>query len=135
MAATLVIADDNPDLRALVRVTLGNAFDEVVEVADGRELIWHLLRANMRTHEDRVPDLVVIADVRMPVYDGLEVLSAWEDGEPLVPLVVITSFPTPETLRRANALDAVLVRKPFTQDQLRQAVNEAMARARSRARR
>lgn len=128
LGGRLIIADDDQDMRWLVRAILGARFAEIVEAGDGRELIWHLMRSRRGRTATGQPGLVVVADVRMPVYDGLQVLAAWQDGEPRVPLVVITSFPDEETRERAAQLAAVFLAKPFTRASMTDAVVQAIAR-------
>ena len=126
LGARLIIADDHEEMRWLVRTILGDQFDEVVEAADGRELIWHLMRSRRGRTRAGKPGLVVVADVWMPVYDGLEVIAAWQDGEPSVPLVVITSFPEEATRQRAELLGAIFLVKPFSRADLLAAVAQAI---------
>ena len=114
----LVIADDSPEMRWLVRSAVGAEFAEVVEAADGRELFWELLRSS-RTHGE---NQVIVTDLCMPTYDGLEVLDAWLDLNPRVPTILITAFPSEAVRERAAQLGAVLLAKPFSTATLRAAV-------------
>jgi CheY-like chemotaxis protein len=127
LGGRLVIADDSAEMRWLIRTVLGDAFLETAEAADGRELIWQLMRSRRGRGPSGKPALVVVADVIMPTYDGLQVLAAWQDGVPLVPLVVISSFPDADTRERALALGAVFLPKPFSRTQLRRATEQAIA--------
>ncbi|HEV2200198.1 MAG TPA: response regulator [Bryobacteraceae bacterium] len=61
----VLIADDNPAGRELVRETLGDQVATIVEAADGREAL-------RKIREDR-PDLVLL-DIQMPEMDGFAVL-------------------------------------------------------------
>jgi len=128
LGGRLVIADDSAEMRWLIRAVLGDAFLEIAEAADGRELIWQLMRSRRGRGPQGKPALVVVADVFMPTYDGLQVLAAWQDGVPVVPLVVITSFPDADTRARAEALGAEFLPKPFARAQLRRATERAIAR-------
>jgi CheY-like chemotaxis protein len=126
-APLLLIADDDPDMRSLVRATLASEFHDVVEIGSGRDLFWQLLRrsiAQLRTPRS----LVVIADVRMPGYTGLEVLDAWQSNDRDVPFIVITSFPDDAVRAQVAELGATLVAKPFTRAALRDAVRDACRR-------
>ena len=125
-APVLVIADDDPDMRALVRDTLASELADVVEVADGRELFWHLMRAEYAGAPAR--GMVIVTDVRMPAYDGLDVLDAWQEARPGEPVVVITAFPDDKVRARVARLGGCLLAKPFTRAALRQAVARATAR-------
>ena len=127
----LIIADDSADMRWLVRSTLPE-FTDVLEAADGRQLFSLLLRASVAAGSSEPAALVLIVDVRMPVYDGLEVLDAWQDDEPHIPVIVITSFPDDAVRAEVERLGAILLPKPFTRATLRRVVNAAACRARQR---
>ena len=120
----LVIADDSAEMRRLIRGAIGRQFDDVIEVADGRALFWAILRASVTAHDKAAPELVLITDVAMPAYDGLEVIDAWHDVEQDIPTIVITAFPSETVRARAQALGVFLLAKPFSIAQLRQVVHD-----------
>jgi CheY-like chemotaxis protein len=122
----LVIADDSPEMRWFVRSAIGAEFREVVEAVNGRELLWTLLRSRISKTDLDHRDLV-ITDLYMPGYDGLDVLDAWRDREARVPTIVITAFPSETIRQRAKDLKVVLLAKPFTRAALRQALHEVEA--------
>jgi CheY-like chemotaxis protein len=119
----LVIADDSAEMRWLVRTALGDDFGEVVEAADGRELFWTLLRSSFRSTADE-EDQVIVTDLCMPAYDGLDVLDAWRDLYPHARAVLITAFPSEAVRRRAQEVGATLLAKPFSTSTLRSLVRE-----------
>jgi CheY-like chemotaxis protein len=125
MCRRLLIADDSPEMRWLIRSMLGHKFGEVAEAADGRELFWQLLRAAYI--EDR--SLLVIADVYMPIYDGLQVLDAFRYLGFDLPLLVISAFPNDHIRERVARLGVPMLPKPFTGPQLERAVAELRAGA------
>jgi len=126
---TLVIADDDADMRALVRDVLRPEYPEAIELADGRQLFWHLMRASFGVTGTK-RDIVIVTDLKMPTYSGLEVLDAWHDPTSATPMIVITAFPDETVRKRARMLDATLLAKPFSRAQLREAVRETVRRAR-----
>jgi CheY-like chemotaxis protein len=121
----LVIADDSREMRWFVRSAIGGEFREVVEAANGRELLWTLLRSRFSAKELDHRDLV-ITDLSMPAYDGLEVLDAWQDRAASVPTILITAFPSAAVHQRAKDLGVIVLAKPFSRAALRQALREAM---------
>jgi CheY-like chemotaxis protein len=127
----LIIADDSADMRWLVRSTLQPEFRDVIEIADGRQLFACLLRATLAAGPRSPDDLVLVVDVRMPVYSGLEVLDAWHDAEHPIPIVVITSFPDDAVRTEVERLGAVLLPKPFSRATLQRVVGDVARRARS----
>jgi CheY-like chemotaxis protein len=62
---TVLVVDDDPSIRALIRLYLEGAGYAVSEAGDGRQA--------MRQMAVQPPDLVVL-DIFMPEMDGLEVL-------------------------------------------------------------
>jgi CheY-like chemotaxis protein len=120
----LVIADDSSEMRWFVRSAIGSQFREVVEAANGRELLWTLLRSRIASRDLDYRDLV-ITDLCMPAYDGLEVLDAWRDREHRVPTILITAFPSEEVRQRAKELKVMVLAKPFSRAALRQALDHS----------
>jgi CheY-like chemotaxis protein len=83
---TLLVVDDDPDVRWLYRSFLEPRF-KVLEAGDGREALA-LLR--------REPVSLAIVDVHMPVMNGVELVRAMRDDPALreVPVIVQTSDPS-----------------------------------------
>ncbi|WP_330459552.1 response regulator transcription factor [Streptomyces sp. NBC_00820] len=112
----LVIADDNPVVRAGLTALLADREDTTVvaAVADGREAYEATLRHR--------PD-VVLLDVRMPGVDGI---SALPHLVRLAPVMMLTYSHEAETVREALRLGAggYLVHGEFTAEQLVRAVRD-----------
>lgn len=93
-AIRVVIADDEPLIRAGIRMILTSAPDiEVVaEAANGREAV-ELARGH-------APD-VLLLDIQMPVMDGLSALEELGRAAPEVRALVLTTFGEKENVLRA----------------------------------
>ena len=78
---TVVVIDDEPDLRRALEVLLGRAGFTVVTAVDGR--------AGLRAVHEHHPDLVLL-DLGLPQMDGLDVLERIRDLSD-VPVMVITA--------------------------------------------
>jgi len=76
---TLLIADDEPGIRALVRMTLQNETYEILEAADGE--------AALEIARSRHPELILL-DVSMPKLTGIDVCRAIK-GDPDTSDIVI----------------------------------------------
>ncbi len=104
---TVLVADDQADIRAYVRRHLEGAGYRVVEAADGQDALDQV--------RGRLPDLVV-SDVMMPRLDGLGLCRALRaDPETdFVPVLLLTAKAAPEDRLDglAEACDAYLT-KPF----------------------
>jgi len=126
MARTrLLIIDDEPHLRAGVRLALEADGHQVETAANGPE---GLERFGSGSGWD-----LVLLDQRMPGMDGLEVLRELRSRDPEARVVMVTAYGTIELAleaMKAGALD--FLRKPFTTEVLRGAVRSALQRPRSR---
>lgn len=121
----LVIADDSNAMRSLIREALAGDFHEVIEAEDGRDLLWTLLRENFSAPPGAAPPRpVVVTDLCMPGYNGLEVIEAWRELQPNNPTILITAFPSDAVRERAARLGAVMLEKPFSTQALRTLVRE-----------
>lgn len=68
--------------------------------------------------ESMTPDLLLI-DVKMPVYDGMYLMRKVKERKPGIPIIVMSGYPTQETISRAEDLGAaIFLPKPFTPDEL-----------------
>ena len=115
--ATILVCDDDPSLRELVRAVLGPRY-RFVEAADGTEALT-------LAREDR-PDLIVL-DVMLPGRSGIEVLEELRSDVDLsmIPVVVITAWSHAEVDAEVAGADR-FVSKPFDPDELSSAVEELL---------
>jgi two-component system response regulator (stage 0 sporulation protein F) len=119
-SATLrvLLAEDDPDMRALVRAALMADGHDVIEAANGREALDLLspLYGALR------PPDVIVTDVRMPGLSGLLLASGLRACGCTTPIIIISAHcdGLREQARRVGA-DAVFA-KPFEVDDLRTAV-------------
>jgi two-component system response regulator DesR len=106
MAATILIVDDNAQLRLLLRgiVAQAPACHVVGEAADGAEA--------MRLAQALRPDLVLL-DLAMPRVNGLEALRQIKAAHPETKVIIVTVH-TEDAYRQAAAdggADAFLLKK------------------------
>ncbi len=116
-AATILVCDDDPSLRELVRAVLGPGY-LFIEAADGIEAL-------ALAREER-PDLIVL-DVMLPGLSGIEVLEALraDEGMKAIRVVVITAWSHAEIDAQVAGADR-FVSKPFDPDELSSAVGELL---------
>ena len=119
---TLLIADDDPDLRLLLQTTLEDPAYRILEASDGESAL-HLVR------QER-PD-VVILDRMMPKLDGFDVARAVLADPAIrhIPLILLTALdpPTANDSEPAPEVFAYLL-KPFSPLQLLETVRQALDR-------
>jgi len=100
--STVLIVDDEVDMRTLVRTilqTAGRGVEVVGEAGDGLEAM--AVFATLDPPD--VPD-VVILDNRMPGMNGLEVAAAMLEQEPRQHIVLFSAFVTEAMEQEAEAL-------------------------------
>jgi DNA-binding response OmpR family regulator len=122
-AKRLLIIDDEPHLREVMRLALETQGYEVVTAADGPGGLE-------RFGTGAAWDLVLL-DQRMPGMDGLDVLRELRARDPQARVVMATAYGTIELAvdaMKAGALD--FLRKPFTPEVLRGAVRAALLQPR-----
>jgi DNA-binding NtrC family response regulator len=114
----VLVAEDDGEMRRLLRRALEREECEVIECLDGRELLSVV--SELRT-QNALPHLVV-TDLRMPLASGFEVLAALQAEALSIPFILITGFCDTDTLREAARLGvSCVLSKPFDMDLLRSA--------------
>ena len=104
--STLLVVDDDPDIRLLLRLELAAEGHQLLEAGNGQEALAMI--------EADPPDLVLL-DLMMPVLDGWGVLAAL-DPSTAPPVVVITAIATDGDRHVTEALSAGaldVIAKPF----------------------
>ena len=120
----LLIADDDREMLALLSSTFIHAGYEVVESANGTEVL-NLLRAS--TADNGRLDLAVL-DINMPGLSGLQILGWIRRSSATMPVILITAFGSPQLHEHAQRLGATKVfDKPFSLMDLLDFVGTALA--------
>jgi nitrogen regulation protein NR(I) len=118
MAARILIADDELNIRKVLAATLRREGYEVLTAKDGEEAIELLQSGKIQ---------VVVTDLKMPKADGLEILRHVQRNHPQVPVIIITAHGTihnaVEALK-AGALDYIT--KPFDKSDLIATISKAV---------
>ena len=104
---TVLVADDEPDLRVLTHSLLEAAGFEVVEEAVDGEAA---LAAIERLHPPPVPTVLVL-DYLMPGLSGLDVAERVLEHHPDQRIVLFTAYLDAEVQRRADAIGVRCVSK------------------------
>lgn len=116
-----MIADDEPGIRRLVRMTLESEQCQVLEAADGEEAL--------SVTRDERPDLVLL-DVMMPKRSGLEVCRILKDDPATsrIPVIMLTARAQESDLREGEEAgsDGYFM-KPFSPLALMRKVDEMLS--------
>jgi CheY-like chemotaxis protein/DNA-binding CsgD family transcriptional regulator len=119
--ATVLVVDDEADLRELVRINLSLDGHRVLLAADGDEAL--------QVVHDEPPDVIVL-DVKMPRRDGWEVLGTIKAEAPAqaqIPVLMLTAM-TDELDQVRGGIEGAIryITKPFAVADLRAAVTQAL---------
>lgn len=83
----ILIVDDQPNVRSMLRRLLDHAGYQFHEAGDGREAI--------ACYFDLQPDLVLM-DIRMPVMNGIEASREIRAADPGARILVVTDYDDPD---------------------------------------
>src|SRR5499427_1087044 len=118
MSETILVVDDEENIRHTLRGVLADEGYEVLEAPDGRRALELL--------EHAAPRLAIV-DVWMPEVDGIELVERMRAQAPGVPIIVISGHGTIETAVRVIRLGAYdFLEKPFQLDALLHVVERAL---------
>lgn len=84
----VLVADDEPSVRTVVRRVLEKAGYEVLEAENGEKAIEVI-----NTGENRLVLDALICDIRMPKINGVEAIHYFQREYPHVPVIVLTGYP------------------------------------------
>jgi two-component system chemotaxis response regulator CheY len=119
----VLVVDDEPDIRKVVRMTLQKAGYDVLEAENGEKAIEVI-----NTGENRLMLDVLVCDIRMPKINGVEAIAYFRKNYKRVPIIVLTGFPDTEMaaafLRDGGIVDYLV--KPVEGEKLKSAVARAM---------
>jgi CheY-like chemotaxis protein len=120
----VLVVDDDPDARELMRRALDSAGHEVIEASGGAEALILI--------DSRAPRLIVL-DLMMPEVDGFDVLEHLRSRHRLqqIPVIVVTakSLTPEERLFLQGATRRVIEKTGFNRDELLEAVRDRVTEA------
>ncbi|WP_233262192.1 response regulator [Vitiosangium sp. GDMCC 1.1324] len=123
----VLLAEDQAEMRALLCGMLAREGYEVVVAQDGPGLIETLIAGLTDESDAWIPDLI-ISDVRMPGFSGVEVLARLRRESWTTPVLLITAFGDDELREQVERLGAARVLdKPFELEVLRDMAREMIA--------
>ncbi|HSB45173.1 MAG TPA: response regulator [Nitrospira sp.] len=120
----VLVVDDEPSVRTVVRMILEKAGYDVLEAEDGEKAIEAI-----NTGENRLVLDAVICDIRMPKINGVQAINYFQTEYPHVPLIVLTAYPSTNmavSFMGHGVVDYLI--KPVEAENLRAAVEKAVER-------
>ncbi len=103
--ARILVAEDDDAMRQFLAVALARSGHDVVAVGDGDKAVENILR---ETYD------LLLADIRMPGVDGLELARAARSRVPDMPILLITGYAA-DALNARDLIDSDVrvFSKPF----------------------
>jgi len=120
MPPTILVADDEPNIRLLLHDELTDAGYRVILAENGAQAVG--------LAEDQHPDLIVI-DIKMPEMNGVEAIGWLRQVSKGTPVIVCSAFAGIESLfDDVKGCVTAVVGKPVVLAVLRQKIAEALKR-------
>ncbi len=119
----VLVIDDEPEVRKIVRFALEKQGYDVVEAEDGEKAI-----ETIRSGDNSLLTDVIICDVRMPKINGLAAVAFFREQFPSVPIIVLTGYPDMElatSFIKQGVMEYLV--KPVEREKLIETVDKAMA--------
>jgi two-component system alkaline phosphatase synthesis response regulator PhoP len=117
LTTRVLVVDDEPDLRLLVRLSLEAFGFEIFEAGNGQEALDAI---------SKDPPDVVLLDIKLPVVDGWEVLRRLREADDPLPVIMLSAHASDTTSKRAmEAGSNGYIAKPFRPKELRDVIEQA----------
>jgi DNA-binding NtrC family response regulator len=120
-AATVLVVEDEPHVRELVRLVLAQGGYEVVAASDAEEAL-----ALYRADPARID--LVLSDVLMPGLSGAELAAQLRAISPEIPVILMSGFTGDRIDPDSLPPDIEVLEKPFKLDRLLAAVGAAVGK-------
>jgi len=120
--ANILVVEDDPTIRELVRLHLASANHEVITASDGLQ--------GLQLAVNRLPDIIV-SDVQMPNMDGFGMLAAVRANEQTasIPVIFLTALDDRDSFRKSMNLGADdFLNKPVKRNELLNAITGRLKR-------
>ena len=122
MTGTILLADDEDNVRDVGKAMLETAGLTVLTAADGQEAV-----EIFRNHADGID--AVLLDVTMPRFDGRHAMRAIREIRPDVPVLLCSGYGEQDATRGLeDPHEAGFIQKPYQLDQLLAAVRDVLDR-------
>jgi len=120
---TILVVDDEPRIRSLVKSVLARQHHRILEASDGVEALGIVKRPKARID-------LLLTDVVMPGMDGVELARRATSQSPKVRVIYMSGKCEAEAVRLdMDRRGFGFVRKPFDIDELDAKVSQSLAKA------
>lgn len=116
----ILVVDDDPIVLDSCKLVLEAEGFDIASVPSADKAL--------ETMENDDFDLLLV-DVKMPEHDGMYLMQEIEKKWPQIPIVVMSGYPTPETIANGMKMGAAkFIPKPFTPDELLETVRQVIGK-------
>jgi PAS domain S-box-containing protein len=120
LSATVLVVDDDPDVRQLLAASLEALGYQAREAPDGQ--------SGLAALEVSRPDLLVL-DFAMPGMNGADVAALARQRYPQLPIIFASGYSDTAAIEAAVGPSVIILRKPFRMDELQTVVAAVLAEA------
>jgi PAS domain S-box-containing protein len=118
-SGTVLVIDDEPDVRQMVKAMLSHIGFTVLEATDGVEAM------EIFTHQDNI--CCVLSDLSMPRMDGWDTLSALRNISPEIPVILSSGYDEAQVMTEEHSeLPDAYLGKPYQLKDLRETINRVL---------
>lgn len=110
----ILIVDDDPGIINAIRVGLISLGHKLVAAEDG----CHALRIIEMSAEHDEPVEIMVADLKMPGMNGLELIQAVKQMRPKIATILITAYGSDKIENEISSIGCRYLEKPFTPEKL-----------------
>lgn len=114
----MLVVDDEPKFRAIVREYLEVTGRRVIEAGNGIEALWNVKHRHPRA---------VVLDLVMPRLGGLDTIRYIRRFDATIRIVVVSAYLTPETVTQLQTLGVAALAKPADLAELDRLLTEPRA--------
>jgi CheY-like chemotaxis protein len=117
----VLIVDDNPEIRSLIKATLGETFYTLGEAANGEQAFDYLDQRDL-------PDFVIL-DLAMPGISGFDVLSDIKNNPETahIQVIVLSANASDDIINQSMGMGAkAVIAKPFSPLELLQLIESVI---------
>ncbi len=121
----ILLAEDDDEMRSLLIRVLAKEGYRVEECTNGVELLQHF--GSFTDEEQSASFDLIVSDIRMPGFTGMEILDFVHDNSGFPPIMLITAFGDAKTHAEAESLGvAAMLDKPFDLDVFQEIVAQIL---------
>ena len=114
----ILIVDDDPGIINAIRIGLISLGHKLVAAEDG----CHALKIIEMSAEHAEPVEIMVADLKMPGMNGLELIRTVKQMRPEIGTILITAYGSDDIRKEVSSLGCGYLEKPFTPEKLMETI-------------